>query len=249
MGRPFVVKRGEDLLDAEFTAKWQDRQRLASLPRTVLGAILAEFIRSGGPVKVDDIVARLRAYPPGEVTIAVRELDEADMILVDHAHVMIAYPFASPVTAFRVRLVDGRERYAVCAVDALGIAAMLGQPVTIRSPCHHCGAPLQIDVAPDGPIGPSDIMVWVGERGDLRKKACTSFCLTLNFFRSEEHLRSWWEGHPDVSGAAAVLDEAFALGARIFGKLLHDIASEVAVPETRPLVVGENAGGGAPPAF
>lgn len=226
MGRPFVVKRREDLLDAEFTAKWQDRQRLASLPRTVLGAILAEFIRSGGPVKVDDIVARLRAYPPGEVTRAVQELDEADMILVDHAHVMIAYPFAGAVTAFRVRLADGRERYAVCAVDALGIAAMLGQPVTIRSQCHHCREPLQIDVAPDGPIGPSDIMVWVGERGDLRKKACTSFCLTLNFFRSAEHLGRWRETYPDVPGAAAVLTEACALGAHLFGTLLPEIVAE-----------------------
>lgn len=234
MRRPFVVKRAGELLDAEFTAKWQDRQTLGSLSRTVLGTILAEFIRSGGPVKIDDIVVLLPALSPAEVTRVIRELDERDVILIADALVTVAYPFASPATPFKVTLADNRERYAVCAIDALGIAAMLGQPVTIRSHCHHCREPLQIDVRPDGPIGGADIMVWVGERGDVRKKACTSFCTTLNFFRSEEHLGSWWEAHPDVPGAAAVLDEAFALGARIFGKLLHDIASEVALPQTRP---------------
>jgi hypothetical protein len=65
-------------------------------------------------------------------------------------------------------------------------------------------------------------MVWVGERGDLRRKACTSICLTLNFFQSEEHLRSWREVHPEVLGAAATLPEAFKLGAKIFGELLRD---------------------------
>ena len=249
MARSFLVKQADDLLDAEYTAKWRDRQALDPLTRRVLGTILEQFIASGGPVNVDALVTLLPEQTHAEMTRAMAQLDEKDMILVEDARVMLAYPFSSAPTVFTVLLADGRERYAVCAIDALGIAAMLGQPVTIRSRCHHCREPLEIDVRPNGPIGGADIMVWVGERGDVRKKACASFCMTLNFFRSEEHLRSWWEAHPDVPGAAAVLDEAFTLGAKVFGKLLHDIPSDVAVPETPPLLVGKNAGGGAPPAF
>ncbi|MBI3028530.1 MAG: hypothetical protein HYY64_03360 [Candidatus Rokubacteria bacterium] len=35
-------------------------------------------------------------------------------------------------------------------------------------------------------------------------------------------MRSWWEAHPAIPGAAAVLEEAFRLGAKIFGGLLRD---------------------------
>jgi hypothetical protein len=34
-------------------------------------------------------------------------------------------------------------------------------------------------------------------------------------------VRSWWEAHPDVPGAALTVDEAFVLGRRIFGDLLR----------------------------
>jgi Alkylmercury lyase len=42
----------------------------------------------------------------------------------------------------------------------------------------------------------------------------------LNFFRSEEHLRAWRRGNPDVPGAATPVADAFVLGRRLFGDLL-----------------------------
>jgi hypothetical protein len=41
----------------------------------------------------------------------------------------------------------------------------------------------------------------------------------LNFFRSEDHVESWWKD-TQTAGAAATLREAFALGAAIFGDRL-----------------------------
>ncbi|MBM3221035.1 MAG: hypothetical protein FJZ38_20550 [Candidatus Rokubacteria bacterium] len=41
----------------------------------------------------------------------------------------------------------------------------------------------------------------------------------LNFFRSEDHLRAWYETQRAVPGAAATLAEAFKLGASLFGGL------------------------------
>jgi hypothetical protein len=46
--------------------------------------------------------------------------------------------------------------------------------VTVRSLCHHCGEAFGLEVTPQGPVGGGDLMAWVGERGDLRGKACTS---------------------------------------------------------------------------
>ncbi len=174
MARPFEVKGAEGLLDAEFVAKWQERRMLDSLVQTVLRAILDRFITTGGPVKIEEIAASLSGNAASEVYAAITRLDEKDLIMVQHRQVMLAYPFAGTPTAFSVVLRDGRERYAVCAIDALGVPAMLGQPVLIRSHCHHCREPLEIRAAPDGPIGGREFMVWVGERGEIRKKACTS---------------------------------------------------------------------------
>lgn len=223
MSRLFVVKRAGELLDAEFIAKWRDRKAIDPVSREVLRTIHDRFVAEGGPVEAEAVARHLPGHARREVDEAIGRLDERDLILAQDGKVMLAYPFAATPTAFRVCLPDGRERYAVCAIDALGIAPMVGQPVRVRSSCHHCGEPLEIDVRPDGPVGGGGIMVWVGERGDIRQKACSSICLALNFFRSKDHLREWWEKHPEVPGAAAVLEEAFKLGARIFGELLREV--------------------------
>jgi hypothetical protein len=46
--------------------------------------------------------------------------------------------------------------------------------VTVRSRCHHCGDGFALEVTPEGPVGGDGLMAWVGERRDLRGKACTS---------------------------------------------------------------------------
>jgi hypothetical protein len=87
----------------------------------------------------------------------------------------VAYPFSAFPTPFVVRLADGQERYACCAIDALGIAPMLAQRVRIRSRCHHCGEPLELGVDPAGSgLEAEGAMVWVGKQGDGERRASTS---------------------------------------------------------------------------
>jgi hypothetical protein len=49
-------------------------------------------------------------------------------------------------------------------VDALGLAPMLAERITVRSACHHCGEPIVIDVDPEGPRSLPEAMVWVAPR-------------------------------------------------------------------------------------
>src|SRR5207245_317260 len=63
-------------------------------------------------------------------------------------------------------------RYACCAPDALGVAALMGEALTIHSRCHDCGDPLVLRTGPEGPLEPTTAMVWVGTREDIRAKAC-----------------------------------------------------------------------------
>jgi alkylmercury lyase-like protein len=87
---------------------------------------------------------------------------------------VLAYPWSGTPTPFVAVLDDGRQRWACCAIDALGLAPMLGRPVTLRGRCHHCDAAFALRVEPTGPVGGDGLVAWVGDRGDLRGKACTS---------------------------------------------------------------------------
>jgi Alkylmercury lyase len=104
--------------------------------------ILRTFLQRGGPIPVEDIVAAAPGNRPETIHDALVALDDEDLIRVRAGLIDMAYPFSASPTPFVIRLPDGRERYACCATDALGIAPMINQPVDIRSRCHHCDAHL-----------------------------------------------------------------------------------------------------------
>ena len=160
----FPLMSAAELLDASFDARWLDRARIGPAARATLRTVLDSFVADGGPVGIAAL---------GN-DAAVAELDERDLIYISDGRVMLAYPFAGTPTDFFTVLPDGRERWACCAIDELGIPAFLRQPVTVRSRCHHCGDGFALEVTPDGPVGGDGLLAWVGERRDLRGKACTS---------------------------------------------------------------------------
>lgn len=171
MERPYEIRRAATLMDATFDAKWAVRESVGPQARRLLALILRSFVEDGGPVNIGTLSG---AGSEDERHRAVAELDAHDLILVESGLVVLAYPFAGRPTGFVTVLPGGRERHACCAVDALGIPAMLGVPATIRARCHDCGDPLEFEVAPTGPPAGSELMVWIGDREDLRAKACTS---------------------------------------------------------------------------
>jgi hypothetical protein len=160
----FPRRSAAELMDATFLAKWADRAALSPAARSALREILDRFVADGAPMEI----ATLRD------AAAVAELDERDLVYVSDGHVVLAYPWSGTPTPFVTVLPGGRERWACCAIDALGVPAMLGQPVTVRTACHHCAERFELTVTPDGPVGADEVMAWVGERSDLRGKACTA---------------------------------------------------------------------------
>jgi alkylmercury lyase-like protein len=161
----FPVRTAADLMaDADFEARWKERESIGAAARAALRDILARFVADGGPIEVASL-----SHPAGVVA----ELDARDLVHVQDGHVVLAYPWSGTPTAFVMGLSGGRERWACCAIDALGIPAMLGVPVVVRTGCHHCDERFDLTVTPDGPADHLDVMAWVGAR-DLRGKACTA---------------------------------------------------------------------------
>jgi hypothetical protein len=168
-----AIKTAEDFRAVDSLQRQASRRAARETP--LVRQILRLFVDRGGPIPVEAIVAAFDDSPPAAIHDALRALDDDDLICVRAGHVDIAYPFSTRPTPFVVRLAGGRERYACCAMDALGIAPMLGQQVLIRSRCHHCGMPLEFSAAPRGPAPDAEgVMLWVGKRGDERCKVADS---------------------------------------------------------------------------
>jgi len=166
----FPIRPARELMDDEFEARWTARERIGASARATLAVILDRFVAEGGPIATRDLA--VGGLDARAVAGAIDELDRADCVAVSDGRVVLAYPFASVPTGFVTQLPDGRERHACCAIDALGIAAMLRSPIVVRAHCHHCREPLTMAVEPDGPRDRLDVMAWVGQRDMVRAKAC-----------------------------------------------------------------------------
>jgi hypothetical protein len=168
-----AIRTAEELRALDSLQRQVSRRAARETP--LVQQILRLFVARGGPISVEDVIAASGDSPSAATRDALLALDEDDLVRVRAGHIDIAYPFSATPTPFVVQLPDGRERYACCAMDALGIAPMLDQQVQIRSRCHHCGMPLEFSAAPSGPGPESEgVMLWFGKRGDERCKVADS---------------------------------------------------------------------------
>ena len=167
------IKTADEFVALDREARWTARR--AARESDIFRRILQIFVDRGGPIPVEAVVAAFPGAAAGTTHLALVALDADDLIRVRDGGVDVAYPFTASPTPWVVRLAGGAERYACCAMDALGIAPMVGQRIEIRSRCHHCGTPLELSATPEGP-GPetAGVMLWIGERGDDRCKAADS---------------------------------------------------------------------------
>jgi hypothetical protein len=140
------IRTAAELLTPERAREWAARRAQRDDP--VLRAIWREFVGGGGPVTLEAASRGLPGLGHGDVRARAAALDAADLLELDGDRVRLAYPFATGPNDFEVVLPGGRPRYACCAIDALGVAPMVGLPMTLRSRCHRSGAPLVFDVDP-----------------------------------------------------------------------------------------------------
>ena len=167
------IKTADELIDQDLEARWTTRR--AARQTEVFHRILRIFLDRGGPIRVEEIVAAFPDGPAQAVHEALVALDGDDLIRIRDGQVDIAYPFSAWPTPFVARLPGAKERYACCAIDALGIAPMVGSRVEIRSRCHHCTMPLEFSIEPDGPGHEADsVMLWLGKRTDERRRVADS---------------------------------------------------------------------------
>jgi Alkylmercury lyase len=150
-------------------------------------------------------------------------LAEGDFLYLDQAgQISAAYPFSAAPTSHKVQIAGGPSAYAMCAIDALGMARMLRASVAIRSADPATGEPVTVTVSDHAVWHPDTAVVFVGRTASACAGPSASVCCEyINFFASHSAAAAWATAHPEVTGGILSQDRALEVGQQIFGQLLQ----------------------------
>ncbi|MFN2471325.1 MAG: alkylmercury lyase family protein [Gaiellaceae bacterium] len=196
--------------------------RLAPAERELYVWILRQFATDGRPSSTQMLAAAARLAIDAED--ALETLAREDLVHRGaHDEITVAYPFSGRPTAHRVRFPGGHLVEAMCAIDALGVASMFGEPIEIESRDPVSRAEIRARVAPDG-----DAEWWPGSAvvvtGAIRHQgdACCGCCPVVNFFASSANAEHWLAEHPEVRGNVISIRDAAAAGRAVFSDVLSE---------------------------
>jgi hypothetical protein len=149
-------------------------------------------------------------------------LAREDLIHTDDGAVTVAYPFSARARGHEV-VIAGRLVQAMCALDALGIAAMLDQPIEVRSHDPISGREILVHANPDSVADwqPEAAVVLAGSSSCDGPSYC-GCCDVLNFFESTENAKQCLRETSGVEGMPISIPMAAAAGRAIFGEILEE---------------------------
>jgi mercuric reductase len=156
--------------------------------------------------------------------LVLRDANTNQLVVFDAkgGEVVGAYPMTSEPTAHKVTI-GAHTLYAVCAVDALAIAAMFSIETLIDSRCHVTGEPVSIHQRGKSIVEarPSDA-VQVGVRWQrLVDCAAHVLCRQMVFLKDRATAFAWLQADP-LSKEVFTLEEAIEFGDAFFRPLLED---------------------------
>jgi hypothetical protein len=203
--------------------KCECASRLSRPSRLVHQAILRAFARTGQAPSHTDLLGVADAAGV-EPAAALAELNHADLIVLDpHGELLAAYPFSAAPTRHRLTLGSGVSLHAMCAIDALGVSAMLGQPVTVTSAEPDTGRQITVQVDGDQATWePPTALVLAAATSDCCAPSAQRTCGYINFFTSNAAALAWAGDHPELSWALLEQPQALATAIAEFGPLLRD---------------------------
>jgi Alkylmercury lyase len=159
-----------------------------------------------------------------ELEEAVDQLVAVDLVEADPATARLlgAYPFSAIPRGHKVQLAGGPTVEAYCAIDALGIPAMLNRDVVISSRDPDTGEPIAITVV-NGQASwrPDDTVVVIGTDRSCGASAC-SHCPFITFHASPTTAAAHLEA-ADFAGEILSQPQALTAGALLFGELLRPV--------------------------
>ncbi|MDP3984336.1 MAG: organomercurial lyase [Acidimicrobiia bacterium] len=193
------------------------------LPQRVRKFIFEHFVDHAAPPVVEQVMTAF-SLSRSDATQALRTLESARHIALvkGTARILMAFPFSAVATPFRVTVRD-RQYFANCAWDAIAFHAMLGDNLRVDSFCHHCAAPIEIEMT-DGRAThaePPDALVYLALRPtEWWEDIITTCSNTMVFFASPGHRDASDLGAPAQAAASLTPDQVHALSIPIYGRKL-----------------------------
>jgi alkylmercury lyase-like protein len=196
--------------------------RLNREQRQLYDWILQRFAQAAPPPRAQLAEkARTLGLEPGD---ALATLAHEDLVHTDEdGDVSVAYPFSARPRGHRVAIDGGATVEAMCAIDALGIAAMLDKPVEIVShdPITGNEISLRVRLREDARWNPETAVVLAGSSSCEGPSYC-GCCDVLNFFETAETAEQYLRENNAVAGMPVSIPEAIEAGRAIFGDVLEE---------------------------
>lgn len=136
--------------------------------------------------------------------------------------VTIAYPFSGTPTVHVVRLATGVRVYAMCALDALGIAPMSGLDIVIDSVDPTSGDQVRVELAGGAWRWDPASAVTLAARSSNCGPSATCSCPHMNFHSRREHAESYLRAHPGLDGLVLDQPSSVEAGRHVFGGLMRE---------------------------
>src|SRR5215469_2689986 len=187
-------------------------------------AVLGNFAETGRALTRAELerIAHGQGADPGAV---LAELAGRDVLAFDgHGEIQAAYPFSPSPNPIQVTWEGGPRGYAMCAIDALGISAMLDRPVTITAREPGTGRPVTVEVDQNqARWRPRRAVVYSGtaDSDGACSAAADRSCGYIHFFTSTRVARQWASRHREVTGTTLDRAQALKHGIAEFGTLMH----------------------------
>jgi hypothetical protein len=215
-----------DRTPERFDNKWEASAALRAPARRLQVEVLTAFTTGQPPSRTQlEDLARSWGLDP---VATVAELADRDVVAFDeYGEVRAAYPFSPAPTAHQVSWDGGPAVFAMCAIDALGISAMIGRPVTIASTEPNTGLPITVVVDNDTAVWtPTTTVVYAGHTIENCSASADRTCNYINFFTHPDAAHDWAGRHPEVGGTIRDQTESLQHAITEFGALLQPIATE-----------------------
>jgi hypothetical protein len=119
--------------------------RLTPAERQFRKRLIDYTIRHQKPVNLHDPLPD-GLQGPGSKQLTEALISKKVVAAADNGDINFMYPVSAVPTPHQVQLQDGRQLFAMCAVDALGTAFTFGQDVRVTSKCSECGQPVSVAV-------------------------------------------------------------------------------------------------------
>ena len=201
--------------------------------RAVQQQVLRSFAATGHPPPAAGLAETAARYGT-TAAAALAVLHAGDYLqLGPDGQIRAAYPFSGVPTPHLVDIDGGPRAYAMCAIDALGMAAMLGTGVSITSADPGTGEAITVTVRADGKSAawqPATAVVFngrlisgeaCGPGPSARPASADACCGYMNFFGTRASAAAWDAAHPGITGEILGQAAALRLGVEIFGRLLE----------------------------